>query len=55
VATGDAADVGIAAEYCQYLIALRSLLVFSPEVPPAPALSQGLGGDTPDMLMGVAL
>jgi len=29
--------------------------VFSPEVPPAPALSQGFGGDKPDMLMGVAL
>ena len=56
VVAGDAAVVGIAAGKCQCLVGMRATQEsFSPEVPPAPALSQGFGGDKPDMLMGVAL
>jgi hypothetical protein len=55
VVVGDAALAGIAAIFPSVLSRFAGLPVLSPEVPPAPALSQGFGGDTPDMLMGAAL
>jgi len=47
------AAFGFTVSVCSVVCARLS--VFSPEVPPAPARSQGFGGDKPDMLMGVAL